>query len=153
MASIAGLYSFGAGRGRGGEDHSGDHRGDLGDRGGGGFRSGLFKKGRLGCSNNTNSQERSQVVKTCVELGNDEFTFSFMYSTLNTHSHITHIPHSLKCYHILRFLEKRLAGLVFWAGSTAGRRTSLASPALQSFSMERICWPLEIENSKKTILR
>ena len=79
MASIAGLYSFGAGRGRGGEDHSGDHRGDLGDRGGGGFRSGLFKKGRLGCSNNTNSQERSQVVKTCVELGNYEFTFSFMY--------------------------------------------------------------------------
>ena len=71
MASIAGLYSFGAGRGRGGEDHSGDHRGDLGDRGGGGFRSGLFKKGRLGCSNNTNSQERSQVVKTFVELGKD----------------------------------------------------------------------------------
>ena len=56
MASIAGLYSFGA-RGRGGDDHGGDHRGDHGDRSGGGFRSGLFKKGRLGCSNTNNSQE------------------------------------------------------------------------------------------------
>lgn len=61
MASIAGLYSFGA-RGRGGEDHGGDHRGDHTDRGGAGFRGGLFKKGRLGCSNinanNTSNQNQ-----------------------------------------------------------------------------------------------
>ena len=57
MASIAGLYSFGA-RGRGGDDHGADHRGDHTDRGGAGFRGGLFKKGRLACINinNTNSQ-------------------------------------------------------------------------------------------------
>lgn len=57
MASIAGLYSFGArSRGVGGADHGEDHRGDHSDRTVGGFSRGLFKKGKLGCSNNTTSQ-------------------------------------------------------------------------------------------------
>ena len=59
MASIAGLYSFGAGGGRGGrggDDHGG-HGGD-GDRNSGGFRFGLFKKSKFSSSaaNNTNAQ-------------------------------------------------------------------------------------------------
>ena len=58
MASIAGLYSFGArSRGVGRDEHGEDHRADHSDRGGvGGFSRGLFKKGKLGCSNNTTSQ-------------------------------------------------------------------------------------------------
>lgn len=59
MASIAGLYSFGAGGGRGGrggDDHGG-HGGD-GDRNSGGFRFGLFKKSKFSsAANNTNAQE------------------------------------------------------------------------------------------------
>ena len=64
MASIAGLYSFGAGgRGRGGDDHGGDGHGD---RNSGGFRFGLFKKSKFGVANNTNAQDGFQSVLTDI---------------------------------------------------------------------------------------
>ena len=61
MASIAGLYSFGAGSrgGRGGDDHGGDGHGD---RNSGGFRFGLFKKSKFSAANNTSAQDGFQSV-------------------------------------------------------------------------------------------
>ena len=63
MASIAGLYSFGAGA-RGGRGGGDDHGGDgHGDRNSGGFRFGLFKqKNKFSTANNTSAQDGFQSV-------------------------------------------------------------------------------------------